>query len=111
MAESNLRKEKLCMIATHYGTINQLSKSIEELNELKVEIEALQEQNEIGLSIYPDPEPLIDEIADVKIMLKQLEILFDIKEKVKERMDFKIERQLGRMRNEIFELSENEYQE
>lgn len=40
---------------------------------------------------------IIDEIADVQIMLTQLGIIFNCVEEVNERIDFKIDRQMGRI--------------
>lgn len=40
---------------------------------------------------------VIDEIADVQIMLTQLGIIFNCVEEVNERIDFKIDRQMGRI--------------
>ena len=39
---------------------------------------------------------IIDEVADVKIMMEQVELYVDM-DKVKERMDFKIERLKGKL--------------
>jgi len=41
---------------------------------------------------------VIDEIADVQIMLTQLGIIFNCVEEVNERIDFKIDRQMGRIK-------------
>lgn len=41
---------------------------------------------------------VIDEIADVQIMLTQLGIIFNCVEEVNERIDFKIDRQIGRIK-------------
>lgn len=41
---------------------------------------------------------VIDEIADIQIMLTQLGIIFNCVEEVNERIDFKIDRQMGRIK-------------
>ena len=41
---------------------------------------------------------VIDEIADVQIMLTQLGIIFNCVAEVEERIDFKINRQMGRIK-------------
>jgi NTP pyrophosphatase (non-canonical NTP hydrolase) len=67
-----------------YGVPSQLWKTIEELRELTVEVERWIRRD-------GDREALIHEIADVKNMLKQLEIMFDINgDKVAEIMDAKM---------------------
>ena len=43
-------------------------------------------------------EAVIDEIADVQIMLTQLEIIFNCVAEVEDRIDFKINRQMGRIK-------------
>lgn len=43
-------------------------------------------------------ETVIDEIADVQIMLTQLGIIFNCVAEVEERIDFKINRQMGRIK-------------
>ena len=43
-------------------------------------------------------EAVIDEIADVQIMLTQLEIIFNCVAEVDDRIDFKINRQMGRIK-------------
>lgn len=43
-------------------------------------------------------EAVIDEIADVQIMLSQLEIIFNCVAEVEDRIDFKINRQMGRIK-------------
>ena len=40
---------------------------------------------------------VVDEIADVRIMCRQMELIFLMGDRVEERIDFKIERQLRRM--------------
>lgn len=40
---------------------------------------------------------IIDELADVSIMVRQMEIMFEAEEEVQERIDFKVNRQIGRL--------------
>lgn len=79
----------LIFIADHYGKEHQLEKCKEELNEL---IEALGGSNNTHL---------VEEIADVEIMISQIKYLRDIPD---ERVDvikkYKIQRQLRRIANE-----------
>ena len=57
-------------IAWHYGEKHQTEKAIEECNELITELE----QSIDGVCIL---ENIIDEIADVEVMINQLKIIFD----------------------------------
>ena len=62
---TKIRKQILEAAIHHYGEGNQWSKAIEELSEL---IRALARAN--------DHENIAEEMADVRIMLDQLEIIF-----------------------------------
>jgi hypothetical protein len=67
--------------------------SIEEMSELTKEICKYEryENNE---------QKIIDEIADVEIMIEQLKCLFDVHSEVDERIDYKLRRQLRRIEHE-----------
>lgn len=87
----------LNFIVDHYGSANQLEKSQEELSELITEISRYNQN--------PD-EPhrrgnIIDELSDVMVMCNQLMIIFNCFGEVEERIDFKINRQLERIKNEV----------
>ena len=73
-------KTRLQEIALHHGIDRQKQKAIEELNELAV---ALAHGNE---------REIIEEMADCKIMLKQLELLYNIGEEISLEVDYKITR-------------------
>lgn len=91
--------EKLIKIAEHYGLQNQLEKFGEELTELdKAYSEYMVKLNQCDEDI--SLQPLIDELADVKIMIWQMEYLLECKEEVSDRVDFKLDRQLDRMKVE-----------
>ena len=82
-------------IADHYGWEHQCIKAIEECSELQKELShyALHEKQNITA--------LIDEIADVEIMLAQLKYLRGIEYSVQERKAYKIARQIKRISKEI----------
>lgn len=86
--------EKLKAIINHYGHTTQFNKAVEELSEL---IRAL---------VRDDKDNLIEEMADVYIMLEQLLIMCDIPEVI---MDYsinkKIERTLERVENDDQKLN------
>lgn len=50
----------------------------------------------------------IDELADVRIMERQMEILFQCEEEVERRIDFKVQRQKGRLEKLEAEHGEKE---
>lgn len=84
--EDKTNKQKLQEIISYFGEDNQKLKAIEELSELTIAI--INTKND-------KTENLIEEIADVEIMLKQLKIIYKIdKSEIKKAKQFKIERTL-----------------
>ena len=88
----------LAKIAGHYGLEHQIGKLREELVELF----------EVAGDISLDPRSLdqklfelVDEMADVKVMIAQIEVLTGTIQKVADRMDFKVRRQLDRIRRGV----------
>ena len=77
-------------IVDHYGAEHQQKKAVEECKELVEEIEyALAGEN--------NRKGIIDEIADVEIMIEQLKIIYSCKKEVESRINYKIERQIKRI--------------
>ena len=76
-----IRRMILTKAVEHYGRGHQQDKAIEELSEL---IRAL--------ARCDDPENLAEEMADVRIMLDQLEIIFGNHDKVREQEYIKLTR-------------------
>ena len=72
MKTNNVRREILIAAINHYGVGAQWSKAIEELSEL---IRALARADDI--------KNIAEEMADVRIMLDQLEIIFHNREQVR----------------------------
>lgn len=93
------QKIKITTIAEHYGLEHQLGKAQEELRELYEEVGSYLQEFKLGNDNIC-AEKMIDEMADVKIMLKQLEYLLDCKQEIKERIEFKLDRQIGRIISE-----------
>lgn len=73
-----------------YGVSSQIDMCIEECSEL---INAIQKYKRDRVGV----DALIDEIADVKIMCRQMEIMFDCENEVKERIKYKANRQRKRL--------------
>lgn len=85
--------ESCKFIADHYGLESQLNILSEELSELNKEI---CKYKRFGNNIPA----IAEEIADVRIMLEQVEYLFGIDITVNAQMDNKLNRQLERMKEE-----------
>ena len=79
-------------LATYYGKEHQELKTLEELEELTTEL-----INNIKTEGVSSNTP--SEISDVLIMLHQLIYIYDIVEEVVEQEDFKINRQIDRIKN------------
>ena len=81
-------------IIDHYGEASQHDKAKEELQEL---IGAIDDYMKL-----PTPENrfhLIDEMADVEVMLEQLKIMNVCRDEVAGRVRYKINRQMERIKN------------
>jgi NTP pyrophosphatase (non-canonical NTP hydrolase) len=85
-------KAKLQMIYEHYGK-HQFKKCLEELQELEEAI------NLYIVSGYSDSLKghVIEELADVWIMITQIIMMLNAENEVDEYKKYKVERQLGRM--------------
>ncbi len=88
-------------IARHYGLDSQSRQTIEEMAELTQAITKFWRYGGDNAQVIRGLRGNIaEEIADVKIMLEQLELLFDIKAEVAESRWHKITRQLARIGKE-----------
>lgn len=85
-------KQKLLFIIDAYGTKSQEDVAIEEMAELQKAI--IKHRRYTGDETRAE---IIDEIADVEIMIEQLKIIYSCKKEVKSRIDYKIERQIKRI--------------
>ena len=82
-------ENKLLTIFNTYGKSNQVSKLLEEVGEF---IETIMNE---------DKENMVQEIADVMVMLKQFQYYYGIEdEQIEEIMKYKINRQLERINKE-----------
>ena len=82
--------DKYRKIIEHYGVNNQLKKLTEEVYELQ---ESILEQHNI--------EHILEEYADVEVILEQIKQYFNLDEdKIELIKDYKVARQLYRMRKE-----------
>ncbi|MBS5195917.1 MAG: hypothetical protein KHY93_01995 [Clostridiales bacterium] len=78
-----------------YGTNAQIDVVIEEMSELTKAL--LKWRRAKGAELTAARGCIVDELADVRIMARQMEILFQCEEEVERRIDFKAQRQKGRI--------------
>ena len=87
------QKEKCRMIANHYGVDSQNLIAIEEMSELTKELCKHERK-------FHREREIVEELADVSIMIEQLISLFNVEDKVYEVIDYKLDRQIRRMKQE-----------
>ena len=80
-------------IANHYGREHQVLIAIEEMSELTKELCKYFRR-------FDRKKEIIEEVADVQIMLEQLIELFGIDSDVDKMVDYKLNRQIRRMEQE-----------
>lgn len=90
-------EEKVRKIALHYGRENQSKILIEEMAELTKAIIKLDRANTIA-DYKESFNNLIEELADVEIMLEQVKFLYGT-EDVNSKKEEKVKRQIERMKN------------
>lgn len=71
--------------------------AIEEMSELTKALLKYRRAIRNGENTEAREDDIAEEMADVWIMLKQLEIIFDNTDKIRNYMNFKVQRQLKRM--------------
>lgn len=101
--------ERIKTIFDHYKEDSQLEKSVEELDELKEAINKLIEHNKFPYSkkwaYYRSNrnafiDHIAEEIADVRIMLDQLEYGLKIEQRCTDWREMKLNRQIARIKIE-----------
>lgn len=75
-----------------FGVRSQLIMAMEEMSELTKEVSK-------DIRNMGDKEHIAEEVADVEIMLEQLKMIYEIKEKVEDYKHFKVERLDRRIEN------------
>lgn len=78
-----------------YGSSSQIDVAIEEMSELIKALLKWKRADFDGLATARAA--IIDELADVRIMVRQMEILFLCEDEVERRIDFKVQRQWERL--------------
>lgn len=84
------RKKAYTNAYIHYGESAQILVAIEELSELQKELCKFFRHRNDNTDINIDG--IIDETADVQIMLEQIQMIFGIEDCVQKRMEYKINR-------------------
>lgn len=87
--------EKTMKILFTYGFERQTAQTVEELLELATLLQKSRRKDKMNQEICIE---ICKEIADVKIMIDQLEVIFDHL-KIYETIDFKLDRELARIEN------------
>ena len=106
---------------SQYGEQNQVDMCLEEMSELTKAL--LKYRRKLSLikgecvnstsdstDLKKAREDIIDELADVKIMVRQMEMIFRAEEEVSARIDFKVSRQVKRLFDAAMESLKNEQQ-
>jgi len=78
-----------------YGTQPQIDMALEEMSELTKAL--LKWRRAEGAELTAARDNIVDELADVRIMCRQMEILFQAEDEVEKRIDFKVNRQRKRL--------------
>lgn len=110
-------RDKIIKIAEFYGTSHQYKKLIEELGELSQAVSSLDrwwdktvetgDRERVKTQYYRKLlKHVAEEMADVRIMIDQIEYLARLEDETAKQRAFKLDRQLKRMKEE-----EEEYEE
>lgn len=92
------REKELRYIADYYGLETQCWQCIEEMAELIQAINKLNRADTLA-DQYKAMQNIQEEIGDVDIMIQQLKLLFG-KKSIEQNIDYKIQRQLDRIKEE-----------
>ena len=103
-----MTEAKIQRIFKHYGEQSQLIKTQEELKELDEAIQKLVDlrKDDKRTAIYQNERDFLkdhiaEELADVRIMLDQIEYGLSIEKRCADWREFKIQRQLKRMEDDV----------
>lgn len=79
-------------IIDHYGRSHQIDKAVEELGELIVAIAKERGAQKLRQVVPQQRADIIEEIADVKVIIAQLEIIYSCRDEVERMVDYKLRR-------------------
>lgn len=106
ISEPMTREEKIRYIADYYGLKEQLAQTREECAEL-IQATSKYDRSKTGLDLIRAEEKIAEEMADVTIMLAQLEYLLKNHVEVGYNIQRKLDRQIKRIRDEQSADTEN----
>lgn len=92
-----LDNSTLDKIIDHYGRGHQIDKAVEELGELIVAIAKERGSQKLRQVDPHHRADIIEEIADVKVIIAQLEIIYSCRDEVERMVNYKIQRTLEEM--------------
>lgn len=95
ITDNNGRDSVFIRCICNYGNNPQIDMAIEEMSELTKAL--LKWRRARGAELTAARDCIIDELADVRIMARQMEILFQCEDEVEKRIDFKVRRQAARL--------------
>lgn len=100
MQQEQLRN--LNTILSTYGKEPQVDMTIEECSELQKALLKFRRKNASATKeeLANLREDIVDELADVEIMVEQMKIAYGCNGEVEERVDYKISRQMRRIKEE-----------
>lgn len=100
------RDEVFARCLRTYGERPQADMAIEEMSELTKALLKMRRTSKDGIPAARAA--IIDELADVRIMERQMELLYKCEGEVEERIDFKVQRQLNRLNSKEAEKEKEE---
>ena len=96
------RRELLKRAIAKYGRENQIAKAMEEIGELLTAVGRYEARESLAREALPDMlvYNIVDEIADARIMIDQLAIIYGVEMRCEEREGHKLARLEGRLAEE-----------
>lgn len=93
------RRELLKRAIAKYGRENQIAKAMEEIGELLTAVGRYEARESLAREALPDMlvYNIVDEIADARIMIDQLAIIYGVEMRCEEREGHKLARLEGRL--------------
>lgn len=92
---------------SEYGADAQVDMAIEEMSELTKAFLKWRRSRKNVMLLKKTSENIAEEIADVRIMLRRMELLFGCESQVREQMEYKVQRQMERLEERRKEINKN----
>lgn len=91
-------EEMTRIIANHYGYDNQSHQCVEEMAELMIAINKFRRKEIPNRNNYELMQDIYEEIADVEVLLEQLKYFFNCYDEVNAMKEYKLKRELERIK-------------